>query len=317
VEKKLISIVCPIYNEEDSIIIFYNRLIGTISQLEEKYNFELIFTNNSSSDKSIEIIKDICDNDNKVNLLTFSRNIGYQKSMLAGIHHSYGDALICIDVDCEDPPEMIKVFLEYWEEGFDVVYGERDKRKEPKIIELFRKLFYRLINAISDNETIIDMAEFALFSKRVKEIIIANRSTFPFIRNEIAYSGFKRKGIRYNRSARSTGKTHYNLITMTKFAIAGILTSSTFPLRFTMYLSIPILMINIVYLFLYLFNLSTNLLELIILLDAILLVFAVSFISIYVSRIYQDIAGRPIFIIDWKNSIMHSLKKSDQEKNNN
>jgi len=313
ITKKLITIICPVYNEEDSILIFYNRLNKTIIQLDDKYDFELIFTNNNSSDNSIEIIKDICNNDNKVNLLTLSKNIGYQKSMLAGINHSTGDALVCIDVDCEDPPEMIKVFLEFWEEGFDVVYGERDKRKEPKIIELFRKLFYRLINAISDNETIIDMAEFALISKRVKEIIIANKSTFPFIRNEIAYSGFKRKGIKYNRSERSTGKTHYNLITMTKFAIAGILTSSTFPLRFTMYLSVPILMINIVYLFLYLFNLSENLLELIILLDTTLLVFAVSFISIYVSRIYQDIAGRPIFIIDWENSIMRDLKNSHQE----
>ena len=315
ITKKLITIICPVYNEEDSILIFYNRLNKTIIQLDDKYDFELIFTNNNSSDNSIEIIKDICNNDNKVNLLTLSKNIGYQKSMLAGINHSTGDALVCIDVDCEDPPEMIKVFLEFWEEGFDVVYGERDKRKEPKIIELFRKLFYRLINAISDNETIIDMAEFSLFSKRVKEIIIENKSTFPFIRNEISYAGFKRKGIRYDRSERSSGRTHYNLITMTKFAIAGILTSSTFPLRITMYLSMPILMINIVYVSLYLSNLAAKYFELIILLDLMFLILAVPFISIYLSRIYQDSAGRPIYIIDWKNSIFQKSINSKKTEN--
>ena len=127
----LISIICPVFNEENSIPIFYKRLLAAIKPLRETYDFELVFTNNRSTDRSLEIIKNICKNDTMVNVLTLSRNFGYQRSMLAGLNHADGDVFMFIDVDCEDPPEMITDFIEQWEQGYDIVYGLRDKREEP------------------------------------------------------------------------------------------------------------------------------------------------------------------------------------------
>ena len=313
---KVISIICPLINEEESIPIFYERLQAAIKPLKKTYDFELFFTNNRSTDRSLEIIKDICKNDSMVNVLTLTRNFGYQRSMLAGLNQAKGDIYIFIDVDCEDPPEMIPEFIEYWEQGYDIVYGLRDKREEPKIIEYCRKLFYRILNAVIDNESILDMAEFSLFSKDVRDVIISNKSTYPFIRNEIAYVGLKQKGIRYNRQKRAASKTYYNLIGMFQFAIAGILTASTFPLRLIMYLSIPIFFTNLVILYQNVFGNINNYMDIIILLDLMFIVFSVPLISIYLARIYHDVIGRPNFIIDWKNSIISKGHNEDVKKEN-
>lgn len=304
--KKTVSIICPVFNEEDSIPIFYERLQTTIKPLREVYDFELVFTNNRSTDRSLEIINNICENDATVNVLTLSRNFGYQKSMLAGLSHSNGDVIIVIDVDCEDPPEMVQQFLKYWEQGYDIVYGLRDRREEPKIIELFRKLFYRLLKIISDNESIVDMAEFSLFTRRVRDVIISNQSTYPFIRNEIAYVGLKQKGIRYNREKRAAGNTHYNLINMMQFAIAGILSASTFPLRLTSYIALPLFLINLIFMILSIFGYIKISMTAIIVIDLMFLIFSVTFVSIYLARIYHDIIARPKYIIDWEHSIVNS-----------
>jgi len=315
--KKFVSIICPLINEEESIPIFYERLQTAIKSLKNTYDFELIFTNNRSTDRSLEIINDICKNDSMVSVLTLTRNFGYQRSMLAGLNHADGDVFIFIDVDCEDPPEMIPKFLEYWEKGFDIVYGLRDKRDyEPKIIEYSRKLFYRILNAVSDNESILDMAEFSLFTKEVRDVIISNKSTYPFIRNEIAFVGLRQKGIRYNRQKRAASKTYYNLIGMFQFGIAGILTASTFPLRLVLYLSIPILFTNLVFLFLNIFKNNSYPIDNIILLDLMFLIFSVPIVSIYLARVYHDVIARPKYVIDWKNSIISNRNKKNIKRNN-
>ena len=314
---KVISIICPLINEEESIPIFYERLQAAIKPLKKTYDFELFFTNNRSTDRSLELIKDICKNDSMVNVLTLTRNFGYQRSMLAGLNQAKGDIYIFIDVDCEDPPEMIPEFIEYWEQGFDIVYGLRDKRGyEPKIIEYSRKLFYRILNAVSDNESILDMAEFSLFTKDVRDVIISNKSTYPFIRNEIAYVGLKQKGIRYNRQKRAASKTYYNLIGMFQFGIAGILTASTFPLRLVLYLALPIFFTNLVFLYQNIFGNSNNSMDIIITLDLMFIVFSVPILSIYLARVYHDVIGRPNYVIDWNNSIISKGHNEDVKKEN-
>ena len=304
--KKIISIICPVYNDAGSIIIFYDRFKKTVSTYEDSIDFQLIFTNNASSDNSLNVMESICKKDNYTNVLTLSRNFGYQKSMLAGLNYAKGDACICIDVDCEDPPEIIPKFIDNWLNGYSLVYGERIKRDEPVLIQWCRKIFYNILNKVSDYDNVPYMAEFCLFSKEIKDIIISNNSTFPFIRNELAFAGFRRKKIQYNRERRSVGESHYNIFSMAKFAVAGILTASTWPLRLIMYVSIPLIFINIISIFLYMFN-GFNIMS-IIAMDMIFFIMALSFISIYVARIYQDIVSRPKYIINWNESIINNLK---------
>jgi len=301
-KQKLISIICPVYNEEDTIPIFYKRLLAVVKPLQVRYDFELIFTNNCSTDRSLEIIQGYCRQDSMVKVLSLSRNFGYQRSVLAGLTHARGDGIAVIDVDCEDPPEMIPRFISEWEDGYDIVYGIRENRPEPLVIRLMRKLFYRLNKMIGDAEIILDMAEFSLISSHIRDAIIVNSTTYPFLRTEIGYIGFNRIGIPYNREKRVAGETHYSLIRMTQYAIAGILTSSTFPLRLTMYLAVPLIFINILFAFLELSELFKNSFKIMVMLDMLYMVLSIPFISIYVARIYNDGMARPRFFIDWLKS---------------
>ena len=301
-KQKLISIICPVYNEEDTIPIFYKRLLAVVKPLQVRYDFELIFTNNCSTDRSLEIIQGYCRQDSMVKVLSLSRNFGYQRSVLAGLTHARGDGIAVIDVDCEDPPEMIPRFISEWEDGYDIVYGIRENRPEPLVIRLMRKLFYRLNKMIGDAEIILDMAEFSLISSHIRDAIIANSTTYPFLRTEIGYIGFNRIGIPYNREKRVAGETHYSLIRMTQYAIAGILTSSTFPLRLTMYLAVPLIFINLLLAFLELYSLFGNSFKIMVMLDMLYMILSIPFISIYVARIYNDGMARPKFFIDWSKS---------------
>ncbi len=300
---KLISIICPIFNEESSIPIFYERLKATIEPLKETYNFELVFTNNRSTDRSLEIIKNICKNDTLVNVLTLSRNFGYQASMLAGLNNVKGDAIIIIDVDCEDPPELLPKFIKKWEEGHDIVYGVRRKRQESKFIQLMRKIFYRLNKLISDHEVILDMAEFGLFTSYVRDLILSNQNTFPFIRSEIAFIGLNRIGIVYDREKRVAGKSNYNFFQMFPFAVAGLLTSSTFLLRLPLYI-FPFLIIFNLFLILAPWISDKNAIFIILTIGSVYISFFIAVACLYIARIYHNNVRRPLFIIDWKNSIL-------------
>lgn len=300
--RKTITVICPVFNEEESIPIFYDRFKKAIEPYTDTYHFELLFTNNRSVDGTLDVITGLQRDDPNVHVLTLSRNFGYQPSVLAGITHARGDAIIIIDVDCEDPPEMIPDFIKGWEDGHDIVYGIRSKRSESLVIQWFRKAFYRLMAFMADYETILDMAEFSLFTRQVRDQLIDNTTTFPFIRTEIAYAGFKRLGIPYTRQPRVRGKTHYNLITMTDFAIGGILSSSTFFLRLAGYLSGVLVITNILLAIIALLITNTMLFYLLFTLDLTYLVVFVGAASVYIARIYKDHTGRPVYIVDWQYS---------------
>ena len=173
--RQVISIICPIHNEEETIPIFYDRFFKMIEPLSSKYDFELIFTNNRSEDDSLKIIEEYCKINTQVKDITLSRNFGYEASVMCGLTYATGDAIGIIDVDCEDPPEMIPKFINEWENGYDIIYGIREKRVESKIIQLMRKLFYRLNKLVADSDVILDMAEFSFFSSSVRDSIIDNK----------------------------------------------------------------------------------------------------------------------------------------------
>ena len=305
-DKKLLSIICPVYNEQDNIKMFYERIRKVKEPLNDRYEFEIIFTNNRSTDNSYKIICDLHRQDKCVQLLTFSRNFGYQASILGGLLYASGDASVVIDVDCEDPPELIWQFIKKWEEGYDVVYGIRKKRQESEVIQWMRNLFYWILHRFGDYEVVMNMAEFSLITRNVRREILNNKSTFPFLRTEIGYSGFRRIGIDYVRQSRRHGKTHYNFLGMAAFAIGGILSSSTFFLRLSAFIGMFLLPANLILLFLDLTEKYSRAFEILVTLDLMYLVFFMAVLSIYSARIYKDGVQRPIFIVDWKYSFLEN-----------
>ncbi len=295
--KNLLSIICPVYNEQLAIPLFYSRLKEVLAQLED-FDYELIFTNNRSTDHTLTEIHKLQAEDQAVHVITFSRNFGYQASILAGMKHAKGDVTIVIDVDCEDPPELIPVFIQKWKEGHDICYGIRGRRDEARWITWFRLLFYRIMKLTADTDIILDMAEFALLSRTVREILSKSTNTFPFLRAEIAYSGFKKIGIPYDRQKRIIGNSHYNLYRMTLFAAAGIMSVSTFPLRVPVYIMPFMVLLNLLSAGLEMAGLS-SFFHSMILVDLVYLMSLLSAQGLYIARIYKNGIGRPVYIIDW------------------
>ncbi|MBX9690246.1 MAG: glycosyltransferase, partial [Candidatus Obscuribacterales bacterium] len=270
--------------------------------LSQNYDVNLVFSNNASSDDTLGSIEKLRSENPQIFVISMSANVGYQRSLDCALRNCKGDLFAFIDVDCEDPPEMILEFIHAYEQGFDIVYGERVDRVEPEFVKFLRKVFYRLLKAMADEEVILDMAEFSLMTSEVRDAIIKDNNSFPFIRASIGRVGFRRKGISYKRHARIAGDSHYNFLSMTKFAVAGILSSSTLFLRIPIY-TLPfwlLLMLALPSAYV----LSNNAWFLV----ATFIAFTsyigatISFIAIYVARIYKNTLNRPNFIIDSRTS---------------
>jgi dolichol-phosphate mannosyltransferase len=294
---KSIQVICPVYNEEQNIDYFYERFRSVRDQITERYHFELTFIDNFSTDRTSELIKALRAKDQSVQVITHSRNFGYQASLLSGLTNLEGDAYVIIDADCEDPPELITAFLQKWEEGYDLVYGNRKWRSENSTVAMARRIFYRLTKKIADSDFIIDMAEFSLFSRRIRDQVLSHSSTFPFVRSDLAYAGFRRCGIDYKREPRRFGKTHYNLLRMAAFAISGILSASTFPLRAIVYGGIPLATIDLVAAILEIIGAPVSLAA-VLLINLAFVCFSLVSISLYVARISKDVIGRSVFVVD-------------------
>jgi glycosyltransferase involved in cell wall biosynthesis len=285
--KPLVTVICPVYNEEKTIPIFYGRVAGLFARLEPTHRCNLVFVDNCSSDRSLSIIKEIRQKDPRVFHLGLSINGGYQKSMEAGLKNAEGDFFAIVDVDCEDPPEMIEEFINLQKDGYDIVYGERVDRSESYLVKSLRKVFYRVTRFVSDEHFFVDMAEFCLITAEVRNALIQDTSSFPFIRASIGRVGFTYKGVPYKRHPRVAGKSNFNLYRMTTFAVAGILSSSTLPLRFMVYcfpflaltglISAIGLLPTTAFYFFGVFYLSLGLM----------------FNSIYMARVYKNSLGRP------------------------
>lgn len=312
--RKLVTIVCPVFNEEKAVPLFHERLVKALAQVEERVRFEVLFVNNRSTDGTEAAVLALREKDPRVQLLTLSRNYGYQASISAGMRHASGDASVNIDVDCEDPPEMIPKFIERWLDGADIAYGIRARRDEFVLMHWARKLFYRLTKRVSDHEIVLDMAEFFLIDRKVKDHVLATRSTFPFVRGQVGYVGFRREGIPYAREKRIIGQTHYNLYGAIRFGLAGILSSSTWPLRLLAYVGCTLFAVDLVAAAALLSWKSWPSGDLLrglaagVALHLGWLVFSVGLLGIYLARVYKDTIGLPLFVGDPKHSTIPVLK---------
>mgnify|MGYP001178663894 CR=1 FL=1 len=283
--KKLV-VICPVFNEEETIPLFIDEIKKIENQISNKYTLDLVFSNNGSTDNTLKILQDNANKYNNIYYLTLSKNFGYQKSLDFSLKNTKGDLYIIIDADGEDPPSMILDFLKKYEEGNDIIYGLRENRPENFLIKKLRNVFYRVLRFTSDDEIILKMAEFSLFTNEVKQHLIEENSSFPFLRSAISRVGFDTVAIPYTRQKRLAGKSNYNLFSMIKFAVAGILASTTMPLRFPIYL-FPVWLFFSLFL---LVNHSSNSLywNYLIYISILYIIITISFISIYVARIYQN-----------------------------
>jgi dolichol-phosphate mannosyltransferase len=250
-----------------------------------------------------------------VRIITLSRNFGYQASITAGMRAARGNAVVNIDVDCEDPPEIIPRFIDMWLNGADVAYGIRDKREEFFLMHWGRKLFYRVTRGVADHEIVLDMAEFFLVDRRVRDAVLSTRSTFPFVRGQVGFSGFKREGFPYKRERRVVGETHYNLISAGRFGLAGILSSSTMPLRALAYVGVLAFVTDLAGIGVVLgmgeswgLSMQMRVTFAIGLLHLGWAMLALGALGIYLARVYKDTIGLPLYIVDERNSFTKELQ---------
>ncbi len=303
-EAPLITILCPVYNEDRVVPLFFERIQPVMEKLSGRYAVHLLFLNNASRDRTAQQIEEIREVWPSTYLITMSRNVGYHASLECGLRNAAGDLFVFIDVDCEDPPEMILEFVEKYEQGNDIVYGERVDRHESKAMKRARKFFYRLLRAVADEEILLDMAEFSLFTKEVRDAILDENTSFPFLRASIARVGFRRAAIPFKRQKRIAGSTHYNLIRMSIFAVAGILSASTLFLRLPIYL-LPIWLLGLLILGMgYVSTHSPWLVVAAFLLFAGYIGTTMAFTAMCAARTYKNGLHRPNAIIDRSRSIL-------------
>jgi glycosyltransferase involved in cell wall biosynthesis len=304
-EKKLLAILVPVFNEEKAIPLFFERLRPVLEQIRAlQFVPHVVFLNNASTDRTLEEIEKIQRENRDIYVLSLTKNVGYQRSLESGLRNSRGDLFISIDVDCEDPPEMIMTFIEHSIQGYDIVYGERVDRIEVASIKFLRKVFYRVLRATADEEILLDMAEFALITNEVREAIIQDSTSFPFLRASIGRVGFKRKGIPYRRDKRIAGETHYNIRGMVLFAVGGLLSASTVLLRVSVY-CFPLWLAAMVLLGLAAsWWQSLGALTWLVVLGFTYCGAVLSFLSIYLARVYKNTLGRPNAFIDHKRSVL-------------
>ncbi len=308
VEKRpLLSVVVPIYFEEETIIEFYRRTKHVMTGLEPKLGHELIFVNDGSTDRSIELLLNLSQQDAAVRVLDFSRNFGHQLAITAGIDHASGDVVVVIDGDLQDPPEVIPEMVAKWEEGYKVVYGIRNSRKGENILKLFTAgLFYRILNKLSDLKLPRDTGDFRLMDRDVVNALCAIREENRYIRGLVSWIGFSQYGLVYERDARYAGTTKFNFSRMIKFAFDGITGFSDKPLRFSTRIGMWITVTAFIFtIWLIIGKLITpdstvpgwtSLLVVVLFLGGIQLL-SIGALGEYIGRIYRETKRRPLYIV--------------------
>jgi polyisoprenyl-phosphate glycosyltransferase len=238
--RPLISLVVPVFNEEENLALLYEAVIAVIDSLAKEYAFEFVFTDNHSTDSTPQLLRNLARNDKRIRAYRFSRNFGYQRSILTAYLLSKGTAAIQLDCDLQDPPEMIPAFLAAWREGSDVVYGIRKSRLESRRWTLARKVFYWLVDFLSEDPIPRDAGDFRLISRRVIEELRRIGDPKPYLRGTIATLGFKQTGIDYVRRARTVGVSKFSFYDNIMLALDGIINQSIVPLRMAIYVGMAV-----------------------------------------------------------------------------
>lgn len=305
--KRLISICVPVFNEEQNIELLYGALLPVMTQVADRYNFEMIFTDNHSTDGTFRVLSQLGERDKRVRAIRFARNFGFQRSILTAYLNARGDAAVQIDCDLQDPPEVILSFIKKWEEGYRVVYGVRTSRREGWLMNGTRKVFYRLIDSLSEDELPLDAGDFRLVDRRVLDELRKFEDSNPYLRGTIATLGFDQIGIPYDRGERKHGESKFSFRQLIGLALDGILNHSVVPLRLATYLGLAISLITFLATIGYLLarfvfgaNWPPGFASIIIVMLGSLSLNAL-FLGIlgeYLGRIYQQVKRRPLTIVE-------------------
>ncbi|MCM3793122.1 glycosyltransferase family 2 protein [Priestia megaterium] len=298
------SIVIPVYNEEEVIHETYRRLTEVMRSTKEAY--ELLFVNDGSRDRTVEIIKEYSEQDPAVVLLDFARNFGHQIAITAGMDYARGEAVVVIDADLQDPPELILEMIEKWKQGFDVVYAKRTKRKgETYFKKQTAAMFYRFLRAMTDIDIPLDTGDFRLLDRKVCNQMNSIQEKNRFVRGLVSWVGFKQTAVEYERDERLAGESKYPLKKMLKLSMDGITSFSYKPLKLASYAGVTLSGIGFIYLlvvlYLKLFTDSTitgwsSLIVIQLFFSGIILII-LGMIGEYIGRIYDETKNRPLYIV--------------------
>ncbi|MCC6803255.1 MAG: glycosyltransferase family 2 protein [Anaerolineae bacterium] len=304
-DKPVYSIVAPIFNEEGNIALLVERIQKVMDSAGGPW--ELILVNDGSTDRSPEMIDEAAASNPHLRVIHFARNFGHQIAVTAGIDHAAGDAVVLIDADLQDPPELILELIERWKAGFQVVYAVRaERRGESRFKLLTAKLFYRVIYRITDVNIPLDTGDFRLMDRKVVEALKAMREHHRFIRGMTSWVGFRQTGVNYVREARHSGETKYPFRKMVRFALDAITSFSYFPLQVMVYVSlvlgiaallaIPIVAILRLSFGVEFFGGQATTIILLLLLSSFQLFF-LFVLGQYVARTYDETRNRPLYIV--------------------
>lgn len=309
------SVVVPMYNEEEVVLETYRRLKTVMEDIHETY--EIVFVNDGSKDKTSELIYQICEKDEKVKLLDFTRNFGQQIAVTAGMDYTEGQCIIVIDGDLQDPPELIKDMMDKWREGYDVVYAKRIKRKGETLFKKITSLiFYRVLRGMTDVDIPVDTGDFRLIDRKVCDCLKRINERHRYVRGIISWLGFKQTGVEFVREERFAGNTKYPIKKMVDFALDAIASFSYKPLKIAIYIGFLLSFTSFFYLVIVICqklffpeNLMVgwaSILAVNLFFNGIVLLI-LGIIGEYIGRIYDETKGRPLYVIK-------ELKNIDREK---
>ena len=303
---KKISILIPAYNEEEVLDILYARL-GKLANDNKDYDFEFLFINDGSRDKTLDMIKGFAEMDKRVAYVNLSRNFGKEIAMIAGLDHVTGDATVVIDADLQDPPELIPEMIKYWEEGYDDVYAKRSSREGETWFKKFSSTaFYNILEKSTRVPIQKDTGDFRLLDRRAVEALKEFRESERYTKGMFSWIGFNKKEISYDRDPRAAGETKWNYGRLINFAIDGITSFTTGPLRFSTYMGVLISFAAFIYLLIVVFQAIfvgntlagyPSMMAVILFLGGVQLL-SLGIIGEYVGRIFNETKRRPLYFVE-------------------
>ncbi len=303
---KKISILIPAYNEQEVLEHLYQRL-GKLANDNRSYDFEFLFVNDGSRDKTLELIQSYAKIDNRVSYINLSRNFGKEIAMIAGFDYVTGDAMVIIDADLQDPPELIPRMIKYWEDGYDDVYAKRNSREgETWFKKSSSRWFYKILQKTTNIPIQIDTGDFRLLDRRCIEALKQIRETQRYTKGMFSWIGFNKKEITYDRDPRIAGSSKWNYLKLFNFAIDGITSFTTAPLRISSLFGFIISLISFVYIIVIVINTTIygnsvagypSLMAVVLFLGGVQLL-SLGVIGEYIGRIFNETKGRPLYFIE-------------------
>ena len=303
---KKVTIIVPSYNEEESLPYLFERL-NKLMETTKQYEFEILFVNDGSKDKTIDLIKEFREKDPRYCYVDFSRNFGKEIAMIAGLDYATGDCVIFIDADLQDPPELIPELLKYWEEGYDDVYARRRSREGETFLKKFTsKMYYKILQKMTKIEIQRDTGDFRLLDRRCVNALKKLRESQRNTKSMFSWIGYKKKEVLYDRDARIAGKTKWNYMKLIDLAIDGITSFTTSPLRLAIWVAIPtFLMLGVYFIYVIAKWIATGVfieafqaIILLILFFSGIQILLFGIVGEYLGRIFNETKSRPLYLVN-------------------